>query len=238
MSNKNGFWRWCRNPPEIPKNGHKKLLVGGLICSVLGVSVLVSSVTFYSVLMGGQTSAFVLPGTILSVANLAEGPYYIQNVTYQPIAETSNSTVQNYDMRMMAIQENSSYVLSFGGCRSHGADNFGSINTTVINMGEQDLTVTSIEIYCGDHLFALIDGPFTVKAHTVGIVNFQVYNLTELSKIHEQLITQIYNQESGNNEILFAGRVIYRVVLKTEEGLTDTFEKFIIPTAYFSPGSS
>jgi len=239
MSNKNGFWRWCRNPPEIPKSRHKKLLVGSLICSILGVSMLVSSVTFYSGLMGGQTSALAVSSTILSVASLAEGPYYIQNVTYQPIAETNVSTVQNYELWMRAIQEkNWSKVLSFGGFGCHINDDFASLNTTVINMGEQNLTVTSIEIYRGDHLFALIEGPFTVKAHTVGIVNFQVYNLTELSKIHEQLITQIYNQECGNNETVFAGRVIYRAVLKTAEGLTDTFEKFLFPTAYFSPGSS
>ena len=240
MSTKNGFWRWCRNPPELPKNRHKKLLVGGLIFSVLGVSMLASSVSFYGGLMGGQTSVLALPGTILSVVNLAEGPYYMQNVTYQPIGATNASTVQNYENWTRAIQEkNWSKVLSFGGSVGYGYDDdFASINATVINMGEQNLTVTYIEIYRGDYLFALIEGPFIVKAHTVGIVNFQVYNLTELSKIHEQLITQIYNQESENSEVLFAGRVIYRVVLKTEEGVTAAFEKFLFPTAYFSPGSS
>jgi hypothetical protein len=238
MSTKNSFWDWCRNPPEIPKNRHKKLLVSSLICSILGVSIFASLVPFYSGLMGGQTSTLALPSTILSVANLAEGPYYIQNATYEPIGETNASTVQNYELWMRAIQENKLNVLSFGGGRIHGDDNFASLNTTVINMGEQNLTVTSIEIYRGDHLFALIEGPFIVNARTVGIVNFQVYNLTELSKIHEQLITQIHNQEGGNNETIFAGRVIYRAILKTSEGVTDTFEKFLFPTAYFSPGSS
>lgn len=235
MSTKDSFWDWCRIPPEVPKNRHKKLLVCSLICSILGVTML-SSVTFYSGLMSGQTSALALSNTVLSVANVAEGPYYIQNVTYQPIAETNASTIQNYEIWIGAIQEkNWSKVLSFGGYKCHSNDDgFASLNTTVINMGEQNLTVTSIEIYCGDHLFALIEGSFTVKTHTVGIVNFQVYNLTELSKIHAQLITQIYDQESGDNEMVFAGRVIYRVVLKTSEGVTAVFEKFLFPTAYFS----
>jgi len=235
MSAKDSFWDWCRNPPEIPKNRHKKLLVGGLICSILGVSMLVSLVSFYSGLMGGQTSAIALSNTILSVANLAEGPYYIQNATYEPIAETNASTVQNYELWMGAIHEkNWSEVLSFGGFGGYYDDDFASLNITVINMGEQDLTATSIEIYRGDNLFALIEGPFIVHSRTVGIVNFQVYNLTELSKIEAQLITQSHNQDGGNNEMIFAGRVIYRVVLKTAEGVTDTFEKFLFGTTYFS----
>ncbi|PVX23664.1 MAG: hypothetical protein CW716_11645 [Candidatus Bathyarchaeum sp.] len=234
MTNKNGFWRWCRNPPEIPKTKHKKLLVGCLICSVLGVSMLVSSVAFYGGFMSGQTSTIALSSAILSVANLAEGPYYIQNVTYQPIAEANNSTVENYDMWMRMIQENPSFeVLSFGGGRGRGYDDVASLNTTVINMGDQNFTVTSIEIYRGDYLFALIEGPFTVNARTVGIVNFQVYNLTELSKIHEQLKTRIYNQENEHNETLFGGQVVYHVILKTAEGVTDTFETFVFPLVSF-----
>jgi len=238
MSSKNSFWDWCRNPPEIPKNRHKKLVVSSLICSILGVSMLVSSVAFYSGLMGGQTSALALSSTILSVANLAEGPYYIQNVTYQPIGETNASTVQNYELWMKSIQENNWKVLSFGGYKGHGNDDFASLNTTVTNMGEQNLTVTSIEIYRGDNLFALIEGPFIVKAHTVGIVNFQVYNLTELSKIEAQLVKQAHAQGGGENETVFAGRVIYRVVLKTAEGVTTAFEKFLFGTAYYLDVSS
>jgi hypothetical protein len=237
MSTKDSFWDWCRIPPEIPKNRHKKLLAGSLICSILGVSMLVSSIAFYGGLMGGQTSTLALSSTILSVASLAEGPYYIQNVTYQLIAEANASTVPNYDLQMKIIQENKSRVLSFGGGDGYGNDTFASVNRTVINMGEQNLTVTSIEIYRGDHLFALIEGPLIVKAHTVGIINFQVYNLTELSKIHEQLITQSY-QEGGNDEMIFGGRVMYRIAMKSEEGVTNTFEPFIIPTAEFLPGSS
>jgi hypothetical protein len=237
MSLKDSFWDWCRMPPEMPKNRHKKLLVGSLVCSVLGVSILVSSIAFYGGLMGGQTSALAVSSSILSVASLAEGPYYIQNVTYQQTAEANASTVPNYDLQMKIIQENKSRVLSFGGGDGYGNDTFASVNRTVINMGEQNLTVTSIEIYRGDHLFALIEGPLIVKAHTVGIINFQVYNLTELSKIHEQLITQSY-QEGGNDEMIFGGRVMYRIVMKSEEGVTNTFEPFIIPTAEFLPGSS
>jgi hypothetical protein len=237
MSLKDSFWDWCRMPPEMPKNRHKKLLVGSLVCSVLGVSILVSSIAFYGGLMGGQTNALAVSSSILSVASLAEGPYYIQNVTYEPIAEANASTLQNYDIRMKLIQESKSSALRFGGGSGYGNDTFASVNTTVVNMGEQNFTVTSIEIYRGDHLFALIEGPFIVKAHTVGIVNFQVYNLTELSKIHEQLLKQSY-QEGGNDEMIFGGGVIYRVVLKTEEGVTDTFKPFIIPTAEFLAGSS
>jgi hypothetical protein len=186
------------------------------------------------VFMGGQTSALALSTTILSVANLAEGPYYIQNVTYEPIAETNNSTVQNYENWARAIQENGwSKVLSFGGCRGTSYDDVASLNTTVTNMGDQNLTVTSIEMYRGDYLFALIEGPFTVKAHTVGIVNFQVYNLTELSKIEAQLVRQAFVEGGGDNEGVFAGRVVYRVVLKTAEGVTATFEKFLFGTAYY-----
>jgi hypothetical protein len=234
MSNKHGFWRWCRNPPELPKSKHKKLLVGSLVCSILRVSMLVSSIAFYSGLMGGQTSILALSSTILSVAHLAEGPYYIQNVTYQPIGETNASTVQDYENWTRAIQdENWSKVLSFGGGGGYGDDDVGSINATVINMGEQNFTVTSIEMYRGDYLFALIEGPFTVNAHTVGIVNFQVYNLTELSKIEAQLVRQAFAQGGGDNEAVFAGRVIYRVVLKTSEGVTAAFEKFLFGTDYY-----
>lgn len=234
MSSGNNFWHWCKIPPEPPKNKHKKLFASSLIC-VLAVSIFAGFTPFYAGLMAGQTSALVLPGTILSVANLAEGPSYIQNVTYQPVAEANNLTIQNYEQTMQWIQNNPSRVLSFGGSGSYGSGDSGCTNSTIINFGDTAFTVTSIEIYQGNTLFAIINGTFTVKAHTMGIVDFQMYNCTELSKWETQQLTRSNANDGESNETIcnwpYDWRpVVYTAVVKTAEGLTATFETLVFPT--------
>ena len=91
MSTGNKFVNWCRMPPEPPKNRHKKLLAGSLIFAVLSVSLFASLPLFSVSMMAGQTGALVAPSVVLSVANLAEGPKYIQNVTYQRVNDTYQS---------------------------------------------------------------------------------------------------------------------------------------------------
>ena len=239
MSIGNNFWHWCRIPPQPPKNRHKKLLASSMLCTIIGISIFASLAPFYGGMMAGQTSALLLPGTVLSVANSGDGPFYIKNATFQPVTETNNSIVQNYEPSMQRIiQDNPSRVLSFGTTSGYRADDSGNINATIVNFGDKDLTVTSIEIYRGNYLFASLDGPFIVTAHTAGIVNFQICNLTELSKTEAQLITQIHNQEGGSNITIFAGRVMYTGIVKTSDGVTASFDKFLFPTDYFSRISS
>lgn len=229
MSIGKNFWHWCRIPREPPKKGHKKLLASSLICNILGATILVSLALFYGGFMAGQGGNFA----VLSVANLGEGPSFIENATYQPVAEANSSTVQNYEQTMQLIQDNESNSLSFGGGLSYSANDSGNVNTTVINFGEKNLIVTSIEIYQGDHLFALIDGPFIVKAHTVGTLDFQVYNLTELSKREAQQLTPISGNPGDSNETTcnWPYEVLYTAVLKTSEGDVLTFDHFTFPTA-------
>jgi hypothetical protein len=233
MSVGNNFWHWCRIPPEPPKNKHKKLLAATLICTILSVSILAGLSPFYGGLMAGSGSALTASSYILSVANLGEGPSYLQNVTYQAVAEANNSTVQNYDGTMQLIQDNETSILSFGGGSCYGSDDSGFMNSTVINFGDQALTVTSIEIYQGNTLFAVIDGPFIVKAHTVGSVLFHVYNLTDLSKWEAQ---QISDKQGDSNETTFNWPydwrpVTYTAVVKTSDGNTVTFDHFVFPSA-------
>ena len=233
MSIGNNFWHWCRIPPEPPKNRHKKILASSLLCTILGVSIFAALAPFYGGLMVGGGSSFA----VLSVANLGEGPSYIQNVTYQPVAEANNSTVPNYEETKQWFQDNKPGALSIGGeavIGEIGRDDLSSINTTIINFGEKDLTATTIEIYRGADLFASIEGPFIVRAQSVGTVNFQVYNLKELSKTDAQKVIQFYSQQGESNETIFAGRVMYTITLKTSEGATASFDKFLFPTDYFS----
>ena len=234
MSFGKNFWHWCKIPPEPPKNRHKKLFASSLLCTMIGISLFAALATFSGSLMIGQGGSFAL----LSVANLAEGPSYIQNATYQTVAEANNSTVQNYELSMKGIQDNKSDALMLGGESGYRSDDLGSINATIINLGERDMTATAIEIYRGANLFASIDGPFIVRAHSIGIVNFQVYNLKELSKTDAQQVIQFYSQQGGGNETIFAGRVMYTIILKTSDDVTASFEKFLFPTDYFSQVSS
>ena len=232
MSVGNNFWHWCRIPPEPPKNRHKKLLASSLLCTIIGFSIFASLAPFYGGLIAGQGSALAASSTILSVANLAEGPFYIQNVTYQPLAETNNSTVQNYELSMKGVQDNELDALRVGGGSCYGSDDLGNMNTTVVNFGEQNFTVTAIEIYQGTNLFALINGPFIVRAHSIGFINFQIYNLTGLSKVQAQQLTQSGSKQEGSNKMVYDWRLVqYTVVLKTSEGVTPTFDKFIFPTS-------
>lgn len=238
MSIGNNFWHWCRISPQPPKNRHKKLLASTMLCTIIGISIFASLAPFYGSLMAGP-GGLELSSTILSVANSGDGPFYIKNATFQPVAETNNSIVQNYEPSMQRIiQDNPSRDLSFGATSGYCADDSGNINATIVNFGDKDLTVTSIEIYRGNYLFASLDGPFIVTAHTAGTVNFQVYNLAELSKTEAQLITQIRNQQGGSNITIFAGRVMYTGIVKTSDGVTASFEKFLFPTDYFSRISS
>ncbi|MCW4047788.1 MAG: hypothetical protein NWE99_09580 [Candidatus Bathyarchaeota archaeon] len=236
MSIGRNFWRWCRIPPEPPNNRHRKLLVGSIVFTILSVGILTSLTVFYSGLMLGQTSTMALPSTILSVVNSGDGPLYIKNATF--LAENDNSIVQENELGMRKIiQDEPSNVLGFWVTSGYRVGDSGNINATIANLGDKDLTVTSIEIYRGNYLFASLDGPFILTARTAGIVNLQVYNLTELSKVEAQLITQSHNQQVEDNVTTFAGRVMYTAIVKTSEGITASFDKFLFLTDYFSCAS-
>jgi hypothetical protein len=235
MSTGNKFIDWCRIPPPAPKNQHKKLLASTLICTILSVSFLVSLAPFYGSLMAGQSSAFAASSTFLTVAGLAEGQYFIQNVTYAPVAEANNSTVRNYEQWLEGI-DNASTTLRLLTGSYHRDGDLGNINLNITNFGEQNLTVATVEIYQGSSLFALITGLFTIKAHSIGNIDFQVYNLTELSRREAQESNQINNiQEENNQTTLNWQPVQYNLVLKNSEGAVLTCESFIFPTA---PGTS
>ena len=235
MSTGNKFIDWCRIPPPVPKNRHKKLLASTLICTILSVSILVSLVPFYGNLMAGESSALAASSTALSVASFAEGPYFIQNVTYDPMAEANNSTVQNYEQWMEGIDNASTSLMLLAGSYSRAHD-LGNINLNITNLGERDLAVATVEIYQGSSLFALITGPFTIKAHSIGNIDFQVYNLTELSKREVQQSNQINNTQEENNQTTLNWQpVLYTLVLKTPEGDMLTDDHFTFPTA---PGPS
>ncbi len=96
MSTANKFADWCRVPPPAPKNNHTKLLASCLICAVLSVSIF-AGLPFYGGIMVGSAGTLAASSTILSISNLGQGTLYIQNATYQQIAEANNSTVQNYE---------------------------------------------------------------------------------------------------------------------------------------------
>ncbi len=230
MSIGNKLIDWCRIPPPAPKNNHKKLLASGVLCAILSVSLIVG-IPFYGTLMVGSVGSLAAPSTILSIANLGYGPLYLQNATYQQIAEANNSTLQNYDSAMELVADNISSGLYFGGGSISSNETSATINSTVVNLGDKDLTATSIQIYRGDSLFAQINGPFLIKAHSVGSVILQVCNLTALSREEAQLITTFRHQ--GTSDVtIFAGRVTYPVTLKTDENVTARFDKFLFPTAY------
>jgi hypothetical protein len=174
-------------------------------------------------MMAGQTSAFAMPSVVLSVANLAEGPKYIQNVTYQYTNEPYQQPVQKYDLG----------TLRFGFKSSHSAGDLGNVNANIVNNGEKDLIVTGIEIYRGSNLFASINGQFIVNAHSEGSINFQVYNLKDLSKSEVQWLTgrQITNTEASLEWVQYWRPVLYNAVLKTSEGVMATDYHFTFPTA-------
>ncbi|XHH07693.1 MAG: hypothetical protein ACFCUE_08915 [Candidatus Bathyarchaeia archaeon] len=221
MSTDNRFMDWCRMPPEPPKNKHKKLFAGSLIFVVLSVSLFACLPLFNVGMMAGQTGVLGVTGVVLSVANLAEGPKYIQNVTYQCVNDTYQS-----------VQDICSDILRFGCSSGHRDGDLGYATAKIINNGETNLTVTAIEIYHVGNLFAVINGPFTVEAHSEGLVNFQVFNLTELSKSEVQWITG--KDEITVDWVQYWYPVLYRAVLKTSEGITVTDDCFFFPTA---PGS-
>ncbi len=241
MSAGHSFWHWCRIPPEPPKNRHKKLLASSLICTILTVSIVTSLAPFFGGLIAGQGSVLA-SSIVLSVAKLGEGPKYIQNATYQPIIESNNSTVQNYDRWIQVLQANKSDGSAFdrgfggGGTTAYSKEDSGNINVTVTNVGDQNLTITSIEIYRGGKLFALIDGPFIVGAHTVGAVNLQLYNLTGLSKTEVQQPTLTSEQEGCNVTVSYPWPyswrpVLYTIVFNTPDGILWSNDHFTFPTA-------
>ncbi len=218
MSTDNHFANWCRMPPEPPKNGHKKLIAGSLIFAVLSVSLFASLPLFSVSMMAGQTGALVAPSVVLSVANLAEGPKYIQNVTYQYVNDTYQS-----------VQDASSDILQFGCISSYRNGDLGNATAKIVNNGEKNLTITSIELYLADNLFAVINGPFTLGAYSEGFVNFQVYNLTELPKVEVQWLTG--KDTTSPDWAHYWHPILYRAVLRTLEGITVTDDCFYFPTA-------
>jgi hypothetical protein len=225
MSTDKSWLNWCPIPPEPQHNRHKKLAAFTLVC-IVGFSVfacLPQLCGFTAV----QTSGFAaVPVTILNVVNAYEGAVYLQNATFQQLTETEKSTLPNLELTMNQNQDDTD-ALHFGCMDWYTAEDSGSINTNIVNCGNEPLTVTSIEIYCGDKLFVLIDGPFVVDAHSVGAVTFEVCNLMELSKTETQIRAHSKNEKGENNETIFAGHVMYTCVMKTSEGVTASFEKFM-----------
>ncbi|MGD6810680.1 MAG: hypothetical protein ACQCN3_13365 [Candidatus Bathyarchaeia archaeon] len=226
MSNNNHLFDWCRMPPEPPKNRHKRLLAGSLIITVLSISILSTLTAFNVGMMAGQTGALAAPKVVLSIADVAEGPKYIQNVTYQ----CTNDTYQQ------SLQKSPTSPLKFGCTGGHSIGETGCATANLINDGEKDLTVTAIEIYQGNTLFASVTGPFTVKAHSKGEIDFQVYNLNELAKSEVLWRTgkQIPNGDTSREWVQYWLPVLYNAVIRTSEGVTYTDYNFVFPTA---PGS-
>jgi hypothetical protein len=224
---------WCRVPPPAPKNDYKKLLASGILCVILSASIF-AGLPIYSVLFAGSAGSLVASGTILSIASVGQGPLYLQNATYQQLAEANNATIQNYDLTMESIGANGSNVLYFGAIDFNGAETSAALNLTIINLGDKDLTATSIDIYRGNSIFAQINGPFLIKAHSVGSLILQMYNLTSLSEEEAQFITQ-FRHEGKSDATIFAGRVMYPMILKTSENITASYEMIVFPTAYVWP---
>ncbi len=219
MSIGNKFFDWCRIPPEPPKHSHKKLLAATLIGAILSVSIFASLAPFYAGLIVGQGTVLA-SSTILSIANVGEGPKYIQNATYQAITETNNSN--GFD--------------GGGEISECSNDDLGNINVSLTNTGDQNLTVTSIEIYRDGKLFALLDGSFTVGAHSVGVVNLQLYNLTELSKTEVQQPTLTSEQGGCNVTVSYPWPyswrpMLYTIVFNTPDGILWSNDHFTFPTA-------
>ncbi len=234
MSAGNKFVDWCRVPPPTPKNDHKKLVVSGVLCAILSVSIF-AGLPLYGTLFAGSAGTLAVSGTVLSIANMGQGPLYLQNATYQQTAEANSSTVQNYHSTMQMISENMSNGLYFGGaCSISSNETSATLNSTVLNLGDKDLTATSIDIYRGNSIFAQINGPFQIKAHSVGSVILQIYNLTGLTREEAQLITQ-FRHQGETDATIFAGRVTYQVTVKTSENITANFDMFLFPTAYVWP---
>jgi hypothetical protein len=218
MSTDNHFADWCRMPPEPPKNRHKKLLAGCLIFTVLSVSLFASLPLFNMIMMAGQAGALTSSGVVLSVANVAEGPKYIQNVTYQCLNDTYQS-----------VQDDSSMSLRFIGTSSYRNGDLGNITTNLVNNSEENITVTAMEIYHNGNLFAAINGPFTIDAYSEGLFNFQVCNLTELSKSEVQWSTGKNTTSSDWAQYWYPVR--YYAVLRIAEGIALTDDCLFFPTA-------
>jgi hypothetical protein len=135
---------------------------------------------------------------------------------------------------MESIGANGSNVLYFGVIGFNGAETSATLNLTIINLGDKDLTAISIDIYRGNSIFAQINGPFLIEAHSIGAVILQMHNLTSLSEEEAQLITQ-FRHEGKSDATIFAGRVIYPITLKTSENITASYEMIVFPTAYIWP---
>ncbi len=217
MSMNNSFIDWCRVPPPVPKNDHKKLLASGILCVILSVSIF-AGLPIYNAILAGTASSLATSGTILSIANSGHGPLYLQNATYQQMAEES-------------IADNGTNVLYFSAIGVNGAETSATINSTIINFGDKDLTALSIDIYRGNSIFAQINGPFLIKAHSVGSVILQICNLTSLSKEEAQLISQ-FRHEGETDARIFAGRIMYSMTMKTSENISASYEPFVFPTVY------
>lgn len=227
MSACSKFVNWCRMPPEPPKNSYKKLLAGSLIFTVLSVSLFAILPLFNVGIMTEESGALVtpsvvLPGTALSVANIAEGPKYIQNVTYQCI----NDTYQ-------PAQDNNPMTLRFSSTSSYRNGDLGNITAKLVNHEDINLTIMIMEIYHNRKIFAVINGPFTLDAHSEGTFNFLLYNLTELSKNEVQWLTG--KDTTSSNWAQYWYPVRYYAVIKTPEGIGVTDDCFFFPTA---PGNA
>jgi hypothetical protein len=223
MSNNKHFFDWCKVPPEPPKNRYKKLLAGSIIVTVLSVSLFTSLFMFNAGMLVEQTGAIVYPTVVLSVASVAEGPKYIQNVTYQCMNDTYQQSYQKVQMS----------PLMFSCTGGHNIGDIGCATASIVNAGEKDLTVTTIEIYHENTLFASVTGPFIVKAHSKGSIDFQVYNLNELAKSEVLWRTgkQISNNDTSREWVQYWLPVVYNAVIKTSEGVTYTDDNFEFPTA-------
>ncbi len=217
MSTGNKIFNWCRMPPEPPKNRHKKLLAGSIIFTVLSVSLFASWPLFNMSMMTGQADALVAPSVAFSVANLAEGPKYIQNVTYQCVNDTYQS-----------VQDISPVALRFSLASIYRNGDLGNVTMNLINYGEENLTVTAMEIYHSGVLFAVINGSFTIDAHSEGLFKFQVNNLTELSKSEVQWLTG--KNTTSSDWAQYWCPVRYYAMLRTTEGVAITDDCLFFPT--------
>lgn len=203
-------------PPEPPKNRHKRLLASSLLLTI-SVSLLSGLAVFNVSMMAGQTSALAMPSVVLSVSSLADGPKFIQNVTYQCINETYQS-----------VQDTAFDTLWFSCTSGHSDGDSGYSTANIINNGEKNFTIAIIEIYRGDCPFALIEGPFTVSEHSEGVLKFQVYNLRELAKNEVEWLT---GKEADFAWVQYWRPVLYNAVIRTTEGVTFTDFSFIFPSA-------
>ena len=123
--------------------------------------------------------------------------------------------------------------LRFIGTSSYRNGDLGNITTNLVNNSEENITVIAMEIYHNGNLFAVINGPFTIGAHSEGLFNFQVCNLTELSKSEVQWSTG--KNTTSSDWAQYWCPVRYYAVLRISEGIALTDDCLFFPTA---PGNT